>query len=758
LLEWESPVVTVQPLQTELVKPVSRLTISETLAGRLLAAAELVQRVARPQTDPELAEFRERFAARYDRRLVPIAEALDIDSGVGFGGGESHVSEALTEGLPFGPAREQEPLTDSIDRVRIRLFERALSQRSAVVELDEDLLDMLPQSELREPTCESFALVVRLARAHDGRTLVVVPELASPSALPLFGRFCEADAELHQAASAYAELEQRLAGETVLADVVYLPSDEAANVVKRPLLRKYEIPCGGRSGTAPDRQLPISDLLVGVEGQHVELYSRRLKSRVAVRFATAHNYDQTTLPTLYRFLGALQHQDGCRLSSGWTWGALEGSAFLPRVVCGDTILCLARWEISAREWAPLLAAEPENLLDRARELRVARGLPRWLTRSEFDRRLTVDFENQLSLEELVHDARKQPRIALEELVPTSEQLVLHGPEGSYAAQFVVPFVRRAPLARRPVPSELLGSSVRPTRRCRIPGSDWLYARIYAGKSQHAALLRCLQDGVVEPSLGSDATLWFYLPFADPESHLRVRFQGEPARLTSSVLSRLERALEPLLESGAVSRLELGSYEPELERYGGPTGVQLAERVFFADSDASSQLVALAADDHDLRWRLALVGIDRLLSDCGAGLEQRAGLARRASAAYGDEMGATTATWKVVGERYRNCAPVLSRWLWDSPGTDVILKKTRRILAARSARIESIWKEIERATLDGSMRLPDDEELPLTLAHLHALRVLGAGSRAREMVLYEFLKRQYAAQRSTGGAKYELRSD
>ncbi len=755
LLNAYLPFTARQPLQTELVKPAPNLTMSKQLANRLLAAAELLQRIDRPRTAPELTQFCRRFVARYDRRLVPLAEALDGDLGVGFGGTEAHVSEQLLSGIPFEGSNSGSSIWEASDHLRLRLLETALSRGARQVELPGELLDSLPEHDSPEPSCESFAIVVRLARTESGRILLVTPELVAPSAVALLGRFCEADPGLHAVVARHADHEQSLAGETLLADVAYCPSDDSANVVARPVLRHYEIPCGGRSGAPPDRRLPISDLLVGVEGEQVRIFSRSRGKRVAIRFASAHNHDQTQLPTLYRFLGAVQHQAGDMLASGWSWGALEGSPFLPRVMSGDVVLSLARWQVTEREWAPILAASQGELLPRVRELRAARDLPRWLTRAEHDRRLTVDLENQLSVEELVHEVRQQRRLALEELFPTHDQLVLRGPEGTYAGQFVVPFLRRVALPEAPVPAELSDRSIRVHRRSRVPGSDWLYARVYAGSSRNAAVLRALRAEVVDPSLGSAVKLWFYLPFADPEPHIRIRFQGEPSTLRDTVLSRLERALDPMLEIGAVFRLELGSYEPEFERYGGPIGVGLAEQLFFADSDAASQLVALAEDDHDLRWQLALLGIDRLLSDCGAGLEERAEIAQKASADYGLEMGATTATWKAIGDKYRNHASLLSRWLWDPSVSEDTFGKARRILAVRSARIASIYADIQRFIRNGSIRLTDGEALPQTFAHLHALRVLGSGGRAHELVLYEFLKRQYSAQRSSKGMRHDL---
>jgi thiopeptide-type bacteriocin biosynthesis protein len=742
LLAQESPADSAQPLQSVLLKPAPHLTLSNTLAARFLVAAEILQRTALEQPEPALATFRRRFAARYDRRLVPLAEALDADVGIGFGD-NSYASDSLLFGVPTHRSRETSRTFDSSDRMRLRLLERALATNSLSVELDLNQLDR--SSTPTVPTIESFSVMARLASGGDGRLFVVSPELTAPSAATLLARFCEVDSDLYDAVRSLAQREQALAGDTILADVAYLPSDEAANIVAHPVLRDYEIQCGGKSSAPMDRRIAISDLLVGVDGEEIRLFSRCLRKRIAIRIGSAHDYGSESLPTAYRFLGALQHQDA-RLVSGWSWGPLEGSPFLPRVTSGDIVLSLARWRISGPEWAPALSAEPPDVALRVRELRGLRNLPRWVTRSEGDRRLPLDLDDESCVEELLHELRKQGEMELEELFPAPGQLVLRGPEGTYAAQFVVPFERREPLPGTPLPLEVRRPSPCSTSRGYPPGSEWMYARIYAGRSRQREVLRAIQEGVVEHSLGSDFALWFYLPFADPEPHLRLRFKGSPPALREVVLARLERTLEPFLELGKVFRVELGTYEPELQRYGGPAGMELAERLFFADSEASCQLLELAGDDPDLAWQLTLVGIDRLLSDCGAGsIDRRAELALRASEGYGREVGASTATWKAIGEKYRKYSPRLTRLLWDMTGTDPVVRSLHLILAARTERIRPLWAELEATTARRGEC--GDGQLPLSFAHLHATRMLGVSGRAHELVLFEFLRRQYLALRA-----------
>jgi lantibiotic biosynthesis protein len=330
-------------------------------------------------------------------------------------------------------------------------------------------------------------------------------------------------------------------------------------------------------------------------------------------------------------------------------------------------------------------------------------------------------------------------------------LLLSGPEGAYAAEFVVPFLRTR---AAPSAAEQLGlrhASESLSVRRRPPGSDWLYAKIYAPRGLHPRIVCTLRAEVVVPCRESAIRDWFYLPYADPEPHVRVRFRGPRHRLRNGVLSRLERALEPLVQSGTVWRWELSTYERELERYGGSQHVELAEQVFHADSEATCSLLELCGGDSELRWQLALVGIDRLLRDAGLDLAARLALARTAADAYAAEFGADVEALRAMGEQYKSHSARLGTLLWPRARADAHADRADEIFSARSRRLGSVWTEYGRLSETGALerQLP---ELALTFSHLHALRMLGVNARRHEFVLYQFLRRQYAAQQARLAAR------
>ena len=81
----------------------------------------------------------------------------------------------------------------------------------------------------------------------------------------------------------------------VYAEIVHLPESRIGNILMRPVLRKYEIPylCG--TTLSEEFQIPVTDLLVRIEGDKVVLRSKKLNKQVIPRMTTAHNFSMTTI-------------------------------------------------------------------------------------------------------------------------------------------------------------------------------------------------------------------------------------------------------------------------------------------------------------------------------------------------------------------------------------------------------------------------------------------------------------------------------
>lgn len=580
------------------------------------------------------------------------------------------------------------------------------------------------------------------AALERGELRLLVQRLSGPSGALLLGRFCQGDPALTRAVEAHLRAEEALRPDAIFAEIVHLAEGRLGNILARPCLREYEIAYLGRSGAPLERQIAIADLHLTLDGGRFVLFSKKLGREVIPRLTSAHNFAAAPLG-IYRFLCALQSsREGREL--GWSWGPLAGAPFLPRVVRGRIVLSLARWNLAKDELAPLANGTSVERFRAAQELRASRALPRWVSLSDGDNALPVDLDNVICVASLAALVGRRDAAALVEMFPSPDELVAEGPEGRFVHELIVPFVRRA----RPSPTPSLATrlpSATTLPRAFPPGSEWLYAKLYAGTAAADEVL----EEIVAPLVASEKKSskgWFFIRYGDPHWHVRLRLRGDPKRLAAKAIPALNELAAPLLRDGRVSKLQLDTYERESERYGGPDGIELAEALFEADSTAVLAIVGLldADDGADARWRLALRGMHLLLVDLGLDLTQRTEVLRRVRASFGAEHHVDVGFEKQLGAKYRVERPALEELIATLPGTDHPLSPGFELLDERSEIIAPIARELASREANGRLRVSLVDLAPSFL-HMHANRLLRSEQRSQELVLYDFLSRLYDAE-------------
>ena len=759
-------------VRVDLEKPAEDLTLGSDVVAVIREGIELLRRLAPRDDDAGLARFREEFVARYDSRAVPLAEALDDESGIGFERTESPAVEApdLLGDIPLpGTAPDSEAHDGrraERDAALLRRLGSALWTKAAEIELtpaDVTELEALAGGPPL-PLPGALAAVVRLAArsAADlaaGRFRVYLPFVGGPSGAELLGRLCGADKTLRAGVEAHLRAEEAQRPDAVFAEIVHLPEGRSGNVLVRPVLRPYEIPYLGQSGAPKDAQIPVSDMLVSVRDERIVLESASLGVEVLPRLTSAHLHSRPGL-ALYRFLVRLQYQ-AVAAELEWDWGTVGAAPFLPRVVAGRVVLSLARWHLAGPDVDRLRAAGPARA-EALAAWRTTWRVPRFVALVDGEDELLVDLDSELALDALAHQLRERTTATFVEMFPGPDQLCVTGPEGSFVHDLIVPFVTEPAEAPEPGPRRAPSARRRheAVRRSFPPGSEWLYAKLYTGP---AAADRVLLDTVAplaaETQLNGAADRWFFVRYADPDPHLRVRFAGRPERLLRDVLPALQAAAAALIDDGVMWRLQLDTYEREIERYGGDEAIDLAEELFAADSEAVIDVLKGPAGRPvaDLRWRAALVGIARLVVDLGLDEQEQRRLAAESCAGYGAEFGVDRRFRQAVSRRFRRERSALEALVAGPAGSGGDLAPEWRATSAafdrRSARIRPVVAELRRLAAAGRLAVPFDD-LAASLAHMHVNRMLRAAPRVQELVLYEFLDRLWAARTARPGRQIE----
>jgi len=579
----------------------------------------------------------------------------------------------------------------------------------------------------------------------------------------MLGRFCYGEPKLAGHVRLSAEREACSMPEAIFAEIVHLPQDRLGNVVCRPLLREYEIPVLGRSGAVIEKRVNLDDLDIEVRGKQITLWSRRLNRRVIPRMSTAHNYRDNALG-IYRFLCQLQHQS-C-FEGNFSWGKkFSLLPRLPRVRCGRVVLAPAQWRIQAEDAKPFLDANDEERTQAAEVLRLARGMPRFVGVIEDDGgdAMAIDFNNPIAIDTLARTLRQKRSLTLVETALNPTQLCVGGTEERYAHEIILPLRRSEPATKilgggGNVTSRIskLRSRFEPSdtverredsisERYRLPGSEWLYYRIYGGASVLDYVLTDTLAPLAE-SFRCENIIdnWFFIRYADPDWHIRLRFYGLPDRLTAHVMPKLTIALERLQQEGIIARVELATYDRELERYGGPVGMRLCERWFAQDSRRISPLLAIIrGGDAQLRWQLVTTVLIQDLIDFGLDSVQRLDLINYIASCYIHEFGMRKQRLATLGKKYRKyakclreiCAGGLPDFLDEEQKATI-----RTVLAADRSERRDIGNALREAQLPGGGLWCQSELLVPSLVHMTCNRWFIDNGRVHEMVLYDLMRR------------------
>lgn len=734
-------------VQVDLLKPAEELTVTHGLVEELARAVHLLVDLFSYGWDDPLAEFKQAFEQRYGERTVPLVEVLDEEIGIGFGGSQSPGSDPspLVAGLPFAPPRERERVFWG-SRGRHLLWRVCEAIAEGAEELVLDPREFAQFHEDGVPELPDAFHVQATLLSSDPRTvdapLAILDHAGGPSGARLLGRFCHGDSKLQEFVQEHLRAEEALDPGVRYFEVVHLPEGRTGNILARPVLRDLELEFLGTSGAPPERVLRVDDLTITVSRGRVLLRSRRLDCEVRPRITTAHNTRYRSLP-MYRFLSALQGE-GRLEGVFWTWGPLESQPRLPRVRMGRLVLARAQWSLARGELAEFRTSGHEGFR-RVQAWRARRLVPRWIGLVEQENALAVDLDHPLSVASFLDALRGREEAIVHELHPGARPDVVEAPEGRFANELLVPFVRRIDtvVARR----EAFGADA-PDRGEGVfaPGSPWLSAKLYCGPTLADPLL----TGVIAPLARTSiergsVDRWFFLRYADPDPHLRVRWHGDPGRLTGELIPALHAACADWFADGRLHRLEFDTYQRETRRYGGPEAIEAAEEIFCHDCTLVSAFLEAADDDAglDSRWRMSLVAMDRLLCDAGLDLEARHDLMDRLARMYADEFRLEGPLRASLRDRFRGHRHALEESLAGEGAGAALLGPGYELLSERSRASREAFARLRDLDAAGKLTVPL-AEICASFLHMHANRMLRSAARAQEMVLYRFLEKCYAS--------------
>jgi thiopeptide-type bacteriocin biosynthesis protein len=697
----------------------------------------------------EFATFRQRFLDRYGNIEMPLTEVLDEENGIGWSARpeEDDNPTPLLETIRFPGTPEGTSMSPRHPAL-LRLVCNAIQAGEREIILRPADLEELATPNHR-PLARAFSTSITVIAKDDAAIAendfrVLIQGYSGASGTSYIGRFGNADKRVHSMAAAQVGREAGMARDQVLAEIVHLPQGRDINVVSRPVLREYEIVYGGSAGTPTSRQLHISDLLVSVDGIRVVLRSQRLGKQIIPRLSNAHNpFSGRQLP-IYVFLSRLQFQEETHLL--WHWRGFEDFPYLPRVCVGRAILEPARWKLAPADLHDIASTQREFRAKAVEQFRQQRKVPRFVRIGGDDNQLLLDLDESLCVDTLVQLSRRGGETVLVEAIEMQEGLCAQGSDGRYVHEMIVPFASHEAnsvtkgLSKRTL--SLASARAKPF----IPGSEWLYLKLYTGLATADRLLKTvIADFIAELRSRSLIDRWYFVRYRDPDFHLRIRLHGNANELRELVLPLSGQYLSTSIASSAIARIQCDTYEPEINRYGGGAVMAKAMGFFETDSDAIIDTLRISSElgAEDKRWVFGACGIGAILEGCGyddAGanrllLDLRAGYGRYPTVGRTERFLRNS-----LSARYRVLRSDLEMALNGVPEWEP-LARVKAVFGKREAALSSFVNAARAGEADGTLTDSFDSIVG-SIVHMHANRLFRTSHAKQELVLYDFLAQIY----------------
>jgi len=281
------------------------------------------------------------------------------------------------------------------------------------------------------------------------------------------------------------------------------------------------------------------------------------------------------------------------------------------------------------------------------------------------------------------------------------------------------------------------------QRTYLPGSDWLYFKIYTGviiadkiiaNEFYKFISKSKKEGLISK--------WFYIRYNDPDFHLRVRVQVIDVSGIGTVIEHFHTIMKRLEARNLIWKVQIDTYQRELERYHEKL-IEETESFFYVDSEYTVKIIQqVLKHKEDFRWMIACKMIDSLLSDLFFTVEQKLSLMERQSIEFKKEFGFNEFNAKQFNVKYRDCVKIINDVIREKEDLYKPMRLMINDIQKRSIELKPVFSTIIQKSKKNGI---DYFTLASSYIHMMLNRLFYEKARMHELILYEFLRRYYASE-------------
>lgn len=276
------------------------------------------------------------------------------------------------------------------------------------------------------------------------------------------------------------------------------------------------------------------------------------------------------------------------------------------------------------------------------------------------------------------------------------------------------------------------------QRSFMPGSEWVYIKIYCSSTSSNKILTN-QVYRITTHLANNNKLkkWFFIRYMDPYYHLRLRILLTHPENLATTMGQIHKNFNPLIKDGIISKIQLDTYNREIERYGEDL-IELTESFFHIDSIYALKFFKSKKrynENEDFIILSSILFIDNFLSTLEFTVHQRMLLLKQLETSFWSEFHIDRAGARFINDLYRKYNSDIHNVLINNGNLwgnemKINLSKKEKALKPLIVKMAAIKKNNQN-------QLPID-----SFIHMMINRLICSRNRSYELIVYSFLHNFY----------------
>lgn len=347
------------------------------------------------------------------------------------------------------------------------------------------------------------------------------------------------------------------------------PYSRANNVINNTKNYEYYISIGCYGNK--NKELTIEDLVVGIDNRN-KLYIKSKKLNKNIIFVRDNMLNTKLNSKLYQLLYEISHiyKDN-PVNRAFSIGT-ENLVYTPRIYFEGVIISLKKWEFNNID---LKNTDFEAFKESLYSLREEYKVDKLVYLVENDNRLFLNLDLDEDIEIIFSEYNKFGKVKLTELEPSlNDCLVKDKYNKVYVNEFIFSFIKNSCNEERTNMNTTFNLDIKYRNKSYRPFQEgWVYLKLYGLENRteeflikHLEILEKLKF-----------LKWFFIRYEDSDgAHIRIRFKFENKVIALNQYGIISDWIDKLYKLNIINKVELGTYERETNRYGGPKAIDLFE--------------------------------------------------------------------------------------------------------------------------------------------------------------------------------------